>query len=108
MLNTEQEKVHFILENLINNAVKYTTGQEIYIHFYSQGRLEIRNDTTLLDITKIWHPFYVGESSRNKHFSGTGLGLASVKSLAEQLGYVVESTLVRGKITFKIDFLNKE
>jgi len=31
-----------------------------------------------------------------------------VKSLAEQLGYVVESTLVRGKITFKIDFLNKE
>lgn len=104
MLNTEQEKVHFIVENLISNAVKYTSGRDIFICLDSHGRLEITNDTTLLDISKIWQPFYVGESSRNKHISGTGLGLATVKSLAEQLGYTTKSTLADGKITFTIDF----
>lgn len=104
MLNTEQEKVHFIVENLISNAVKYTSGRDIFICFDSHGRLEITNDTTLPDISKIWQPFYVGESSRNKHISGTGLGLATVKSLAEQLGYTTKSTLADGKITFTINF----
>ena len=65
---------------------------------------EISNDTTLTDISRIWQPFYVGESSRDKNFSGTGLGLATVKSLAEQLGYKTQATLSNGTIKFKIDF----
>ena len=105
ILKTEQEKVHFILENMISNAVKYTSGDDIDISLEENGVFEISNATTLIDISRIWLPFYVGESSRDKHFSGTGLGLATVKSLAEQLGYSAEATLANGKITFKIGFI---
>ncbi|AMO33569.1 HAMP domain-containing histidine kinase [Lysinibacillus sphaericus] len=106
MLNSEQEKVYYIVENLVSNALKYTSGNEIMITFHS-GILKVSNHTTLQDISKIWQPFYVGESSRNKHFSGTGLGLATVKSLAEQLDFVTESALSNGKITFTIDFTSE-
>ncbi|MFJ5625092.1 histidine kinase dimerization/phospho-acceptor domain-containing protein [Peribacillus loiseleuriae] len=104
ILTAEQEKVHFIFDNLLSNAVKYATGEEIQILFRKEGVLEISNDTTLTDITKIWKPFYVAESSRNKNFSGTGLGLATVKRLAEQAGYTAKATLSNGKITLKIGF----
>ncbi|MCY9547173.1 sensor histidine kinase [Lysinibacillus xylanilyticus] len=106
ILTAEQDKVHFIFENMISNAVKYASGNEIHIYFGQDSIFEISNDTTLTDISRIWHPFYVGESSRDKNFSGTGLGLATVKSLAEQLGYSVQARLSNGKINFKISFVN--
>ncbi|MGE7946884.1 histidine kinase dimerization/phospho-acceptor domain-containing protein [Lysinibacillus sp. NPDC093688] len=104
MLTTEQDKVRFIFENMISNAVKYASEDQIQIIFHQDGVFEISNDTTLTDISRIWQPFYVGESSRDKNFSGTGLGLATVKSLAEQLGYKTQATLSNGNIKFKIDF----
>ena len=106
ILTAEQDKVHFIFENMISNAVKYASGNEIHIYFGQDSIFEISNDTTLTDISRIWQPFYVGESSRDKNFSGTGLGLATVKSLAEQLGYSVQARLSNGKINFKIGFVN--
>lgn len=106
ILTAEQDKVHFIFENMISNAVKYASGNEIQIYFSQDSIFEISNDTTLTDISRIWQPFYVGESSRDKNFSGTGLGLATVKSLAEQLGYSVQARLSNGKINFKIGFVN--
>ncbi|MEY9977595.1 histidine kinase dimerization/phospho-acceptor domain-containing protein [Lysinibacillus sp. RC79] len=108
MLSAEQDKVHFIFENMISNAIKYASGDEIQIFFGQDGVFEISNDTTLTDISRIWQPFYVGESSRDKNFSGTGLGLATVKSLIEQLGYSVQATLSNSKIIFKIDFVNHD
>ena len=108
MLSTEQDKVHFIFENMISNAIKYASGDEIQIFFCQDGVFEISNDTTLTDISRIWQPFYVGESSRDKNFSGTGLGLATVKSLVEQLGYSAQATLSNSKIIFKIDFVNHD
>ncbi|MGE7910427.1 histidine kinase dimerization/phospho-acceptor domain-containing protein [Lysinibacillus xylanilyticus] len=106
ILTAEQDKVHFIFENMISNAVKYASGNGIHIYFGQDSIFEISNDTTLTDISRIWQPFYVGESSRDKNFSGTGLGLATVKSLAEQLGYSVQARLSNGKINFKIGFVN--
>lgn len=104
MLTSEQDKVHFIIENMISNAVKYASGNEIQIFFGRDNVFEISNETTLTDISRIWNPFYVGESSRDKNFSGTGLGLATVKSLAEQLGYKTQATFSNGNIKFKVDF----
>jgi len=104
ILNAEEEKVRFIFDNLLSNAIKYATGNEIQILFRQEGMFEISNETSLKDITNIWRPFYVAESSRNKNFSGTGLGLATVKSLVEQAGYSATAILSNGKITFKIAF----
>ncbi|MFE3572970.1 histidine kinase dimerization/phospho-acceptor domain-containing protein [Lysinibacillus sp. NPDC059133] len=106
ILTAEQDKVHFIFENMISNAIKYASGNEIQICFGQDSVFKISNDTTLTDISRIWKPFYVGESSRDKNFSGTGLGLATVKSLTEQLGYSVQARLSNGKINFEIDFVN--
>ncbi|MFB7156052.1 histidine kinase dimerization/phospho-acceptor domain-containing protein [Lysinibacillus sp. NPDC056232] len=106
ILTAEQDKVHFIFENMISNAIKYASGNEIQICFGQDSVFKISNDTTLTDISRIWQPFYVGESSRDKNFSGTGLGLATVKSLTEQLGYSVQARLSNGKINFEIDFVN--
>ncbi|MGE8000397.1 histidine kinase dimerization/phospho-acceptor domain-containing protein [Lysinibacillus sp. NPDC093190] len=108
MLSAEQDKVHFIFENMISNAIKYASEDEIQIFFSQDGVFEISNDTTLTDISRIWQAFYVGESSRDKNFSGTGLGLATVKSLVEQLGYSAQATLSNSKIIFKIDFVNHD
>lgn len=104
ILSAEEEKVRFILDNLLSNAVKYATGGEIQIRFRREGVFEISNETTLKDITNIWRPFYVAESSRNKFFSGTGLGLATVKSLVDQAEYSAAATLSNGKITVRIGF----
>lgn len=108
ILTAEQDKVQFIFENMISNAVKYSSGNKIQICFGQDSVFEISNETTLTDISRIWQPFYVGESSRDKNFSGTGLGLATVKSLAEQLGYSVQARLSNGKINFEINFANHD
>jgi len=100
----EKEKVSFIFDNLLSNAIKYSTGKEIKIFFSKDGVFKISNDTSLNEISDIWKPFYVGESSRDKNFSGTGLGLPTVKSLCEQAGYSVEVMLSDGEILFVIDF----
>ncbi|MGE7999598.1 ATP-binding protein [Lysinibacillus sp. NPDC093190] len=89
---------------LLKCLEKYASEDEIQIIFQQDGVFKISNDTTLTDISRIRKPFYVGESSRDKNFSGTGLGLATVKSLAEQLGYKTQATLSNGKIIFKIGF----
>lgn len=57
-----------------------------------------------LDINDVWQQFYVGEKSRNKELSGTGLGLPIVKSIAEKFGYMVSCKLNENKILFEVLF----
>lgn len=98
-----------IFSNLLSNAIKYTSGPTIYICLqpYEAGyQFQITNYTSNedLDLTQIWKPFYVGETSRNKALSGTGLGLAIVKKSVEKLGYEITSYKEDNQITFKILF----
>lgn len=102
-----EELLQSLFSNLITNAVKYSTGQIIILKLYKQENhilFFIQNDTDndSLDIAKIWTPYYVGEKSRNKKLSGTGLGLSVVKKICETQGYSIDCSFINNKIEFKV------
>lgn len=108
-LTGNEELLQSLFSNLITNAVKYSTGQVIDLKIYKQNNhilFSIQNDTdnNLLDIEKIWTPYYVGEKSRNKKLSGTGLGLSIVKKICETQGYFIDCSFENNKIEFKVLF----
>ncbi|PGM50998.1 two-component sensor histidine kinase [Bacillus cereus] len=99
-------KMRMAFQNLISNAIKYTTNQNIKITLEGKNDVvyfQVQNgiDTEgIKDIDKIWEPFYVLESSRSKEKSGTGLGLAIVKSILERHGFEYGVSIEDGKIQF--------
>lgn len=102
-----EELLRSLFSNLIINAVKYSSGNEIIINLFKQRKeiiFTIINETenTQLDIEKIWTPYYVGEKSRNKKLSGTGLGLSIVYKICENQHYTIQGSLQENKINFTL------
>ncbi|MGW6191821.1 sensor histidine kinase [Bacillus cereus] len=99
-------KMRMVFQNLISNAIKYTTNQNIEITLEEKNDgvyFQIKNGIAaegIKEIDKIWEPFYVLESSRSKEKSGTGLGLAIVKSILERHGFEYGVSVVDGEIQF--------
>lgn len=94
-------RIHQILINLLNNAVKFTQNGCVSLKMYSEP---IDENTIMLkaevsdtgmgikkeDINKLFHSFHQVDSKRNRNVEGTGLGLAITQQL---LG------LMRGKVS---------
>ncbi|EEK72961.1 hypothetical protein bcere0007_22750 [Bacillus mycoides] len=99
-------KMRMVFQNLISNAIKYTTNQNIKIILEEKNGIvyfQIQNGIAaegIKEIDKIWEPFYVLESSRSKEKSGTGLGLAIVKSILERHGFEYGVSVEDGEIQF--------
>lgn len=102
-------KMRMVFQNLISNAIKYTSNQNIKITLENRNEsvyFQIQNGMNaehMKDIDKIWEPFYVLESSRSKDRSGTGLGLAIVKSILERHGFDYGVSTIEGEIRFYIN-----
>ena len=99
------EMLRSLLANLITNAVKYSSGPRIDMTLGRDEReisFSITNETNNreLDLSRIWSPYYVGEQSRNKKLSGTGLGLTIVEKICSKLRYSIKCTMNGGSITF--------
>ena len=103
-LISDENKLHQILVNLINNAIKFTEkgiiqfgykvkGQELEFYVRDTGK-GIGTDL----VEKIFERFSQGEHSFDKQYEGAGLGLAISKALVELLGgkIWVESVLDEG------------
>lgn len=109
---SNEELVRLMLDNFFSNSLKYSSGKiiDITLEEKENGYLfTIANDTdTVTDPDRIWEPFYVGEKSRNKELSGTGLGLALVKGGAEKIGCPVSCRLENSRITFQVFFQDME
>lgn len=102
-----EELLHSLFLNLITNAIKYSTGQVIILKLYRQKNhilffIQNNTDNDSLNIEKIWTPYYVGEKSRNKSLSGTGLGLNIVKKICETQGYFIDCSFENNKIEFRV------
>lgn len=106
----DKVKLEMVFNNLITNAVKYATTNQIKIEWAERNNkvyFAIKNETTIRDaqtLEHIWMPFYVREASRNKNFSGTGLGLAIVQTVMEQHEWEYGAKLEDGWITFYLVF----
>lgn len=109
MIMADREKVKKIMENLLNNAVKFTGEGKVHLRaslkkrtkYYSEILITIE-DTGIgiaKEMTqKIFKPFTQIEGAFNRRYGGTGLGLTIAKSMVELMkGKIwVESELGKG------------
>ena len=103
---TDADRIRRILENLVENAVKYTgTGGRVVV---SDRRgpeggaiFEVKDNGPGIaaeHLPRIFERFYRVDKARSRELGGTGLGLAIVRHLAEGMGatVTVESELRKG------------
>ena len=101
----DEESLEHILDNLIDNAIKYTdTGGTVTIRWKREDDgcvLEVQ-DTGIgipqQHLNRIFERFYRVDRARSREVGGTGLGLAIVKHLVQNQGgeIRVSSQLGRG------------
>ncbi|MDA1805637.1 HAMP domain-containing sensor histidine kinase [Bacillus cereus group sp. BY32LC] len=112
VIYADLNKMGMVFQNLISNAIKYTTNQNIIITLEERNNsvyFQIKNGINaeqIKDADKIWEPFYVLDSSRSKEKSGTGLGLAIVKSILERHDFDYGVSTKEGEIRFYITMKN--
>jgi two-component system phosphate regulon sensor histidine kinase PhoR len=88
----DEEAVEQILENLLDNALKYTPEKgRVSIHWHVQAAqvcIEV-SDTGIgippADLPRIFERFYRVDKARSREMGGTGLGLSIVKHLAQAM-----------------------
>jgi|SRR5690625_3334466 len=112
IVQSDEKWLHFVITQLVHNAVKYSSGksEQIFIRVQRENArlmLEIEDfgiGISEADIGRIFKQFYTGESGRTYRES-TGVGLYLVKEVLDYLGHhiEVESTVGKGTI-FRIIF----
>ncbi len=103
---TDADRLRRIVENLVENAVKYTPeGGRVEVASAPGAAggavLEVRDNGPGIGaehLPRIFERFYRVDKARSRELGGTGLGLAIVKHLAEGMGahVRVESELAKG------------
>ncbi|KAF0128808.1 MAG: PAS/PAC sensor hybrid histidine kinase [Bacteroidetes bacterium] len=108
MIYSDEAKLHQILTNLINNAVKFTKSGSIDFGFETKDNsIQFYVKDTGIGIPaelhdKVFIRFIQAEQSMTKNYEGAGLGLAISKGLVELLGgkIWVESEIGKGTTFF--------
>ena len=106
MIRADETRLHEVLYNLLDNAVKYSRengeirmqaslrGHEIVLSVTDNG-IGISKD----DLPRIFERFYRADKARSRELGGTGLGLAIVKHIAQLHGGRVEAESEPGRGT---------
>lgn len=95
------------LENLVDNAVKFTTSGDVVfgaaVVTLSKGRATVRFTIadsgigiTVAEIKRLFRPFSQANISIAQRFGGAGLGLSSVRQLARAMGGDVTASSRKG------------
>jgi signal transduction histidine kinase len=108
VIKSDRERLKHILQNLINNAIKFTAKGKITIsaRYITESRaVEFRVADTGIGIPNdkiplIFEMFHQVDSSETRPYGGVGLGLYIVKNFTEMLGgqVRVESELEKGSV----------
>lgn len=93
---TDLNSLNLILRELINNACKFShEDTDIILRIYEQNSdniIEVTNcgfPISIAEESLIFQPFYQGSRVENVTNSGTGLGLALVQSLVQNLNGII-------------------
>ena len=108
ILVSDQKRVYQIIDNLLNNAVKFTKSGKIdFGYFADKNEITIYVKDTGIGISReslpfIFDKFRQVEYSLSRTYEGSGIGLSIVKGLVELLGgkIWVESELGEGTTFF--------
>jgi two-component system phosphate regulon sensor histidine kinase PhoR len=106
----DEEALGQIVDNLLDNAVKYTPdGGRISMRWWvdgEQARLEVKDSGIGIaerDLARIFERFYRVDKARSREMGGTGLGLSIVKHLVQAMGGNVRAASQLGQgTTFSI------
>jgi signal transduction histidine kinase len=104
-LLVDQEKISWIISQLIDNAIKFTPkgGQVVVQSSYANaGLITIAVMDTGIGMpqermAEIFEPFHQLDGSATRRFAGTGLGLAMVRRIIEAHGFQIKVQSVVGK-----------
>ncbi len=109
-VRADEEAIRQILDNLIDNAIKYTPengsvevrcgldDESVTIEVADSG-IGIPRD----DLPRVFERFYRVDKARSRELGGTGLGLSIVKHLVQSLnGKVDVESRVNGGTTFRL------
>jgi two-component system, OmpR family, sensor histidine kinase YxdK len=94
---TDEKWLFFLLTQLVQNAVKYSTGKakHLLLSVYEregEAVLEVKDfglGIPVVDKKRIFTKFYTGENGR-KYRESTGMGLYLVKEVADKLEHGIE------------------
>lgn len=105
-IRTDQIKLRQIIQNLIDNAVKFSADGQVEVSLFSRPednaliRLEIRDSGPGIaqeHLEVIFEAFQQCDNSVTRRFGGAGLGLAIASSFAELLGFSLNVDSEPGK-----------
>ena len=92
-VETDAERLRRILENIVENGIKYTTeGGRVEVTAARDGAsavLVVQDDGPGIGaehLPRIFERFYRVDKARSRDIGGTGLGLAIVRHLADSIG----------------------
>ncbi len=109
-LTVDEAKLERILTELLHNACKYTPAREkILITAAAESnslRLIVSNSGVEIpasELERIFDKFYRIPNNDPWQHGGTGLGLALVKKLVEQLRGTIQATASNGWTTFSVE-----
>ncbi len=102
----DEEAVREILDNLVDNALKYTPdGGTIRLRWWAEADtccLEVRDTGIGIpenELPRVFERFYRVDKARSRELGGTGLGLSIVKHLAQAMQGSVRAASDVGKGT---------
>ncbi len=97
LIVADEEAVHQILDNLVDNAIKYTpeggwVRVDCRIHPDSVGIVVADSGIGIPrdDLPRVFERFYRVDKARSREMGGTGLGLAIVKHVVQSIGGAIE------------------
>ena len=103
---TDSKWLEFIINQIINNSIKYKKDKDSYIKIY----VEDSNDKTTLiiedngigipksDLKYVFNKTFTGSNGHEKNKS-TGMGLYIAKKLCKKLGHKIEIESIKNKYT---------
>jgi signal transduction histidine kinase len=110
-VRTNEKSLEMILQNLLENAVKYSkNGGEVFLRVGKEKEafIEVVDSGTGIaseHLEQIFDPFFRVQEALDHGIPGTGLGLAIVKKLAQESSIRLSVSSEKGKgSTFRLDF----